>query len=141
MNVDGGGNPLPATLRSIRRWILGLGAAGLAILALAGAPGRILAGFFLGAALALWSLDDLATAAVAQLGAGAGGAVPVARGRFVRRWLAIALVLVVGHRLGAEPVAAAAGILLLQGAMVCRSIAALAGLGQGEPGIGGTEGT
>lgn len=109
---------------SLRVWIFGLGSLVLAGLLLSGASRGVLAGFLVGGGLALFTLDHFVQSA-RQIGTGqlsGQEAKALAVRTYVRRMGIMALVLVVSVRFGADPVAAISSLLLLQAAVMCRSI-------------------
>ena len=116
-----------ATVVSVRRWILILGVVGVAGLAALAFDRSVLAGFCVGWLLALFTLDHLASnsRAVMRQGVSPRDAQARAVRTYVRRWAVVIVGLAVAHRLGANLVAALLGLLLLQAAIMCRSIALL----------------
>lgn len=109
---------------SIRRWLLGLGLLTLVVLKAVAVSRSILLGFLVGFGLCLFSLDHLAwkARAVASRGVDPVKAQATFVGHFMVRWLATVAVILVAAKLGANPIAAVASLLLLQAAIVCRSI-------------------
>lgn len=110
--------------RSLRRWVLGLGLLVLAGLLALGAGRPVLAGYCVGWFLSLFSLDHLAARALSieQRQLGSSDAKVFAARTFLLRYLVLIVVIVLASRVGASPVAAVSGLLLLQAAIVCRSI-------------------
>jgi hypothetical protein len=105
---------------------------------MAGGAGRpVLLGYSVGWLLSLFSLDHIAAGARrVEAGPLTPGQTKVLAARtFLGRWAIVIGTILVAVRLGADPVAAVAALLLLQAAVVCRSIASF--LGGGEPASGG----
>jgi hypothetical protein len=114
----------PELIQSLRRWVLVLGLGILVLLLLLRIPRSILAGYCVGWFLSLFSLDHISTRArrLEQTRMSSGDAKIYAARTFLFRWLVLIGVIVLASRVGADPVAAVAGLLLLQAAIVCRSI-------------------
>lgn len=112
---------------SLRRWVLGLGIAVLAGMVLLDQPRDVLAGFCVGWLLALFTLDHIAGNArrlMAQPHDPAQAQERAVR-TYMQRWAIVVGSLAVAHKLGANLVAAVMALLLLQAAIMCRSIAVL----------------
>lgn len=107
--------------------MLGLGLLVWILLLGLGQPRPVVAGYCVGWLLSLLSLDHIAANARAIA---AGAVDPEAAKRrgsraVVQRWLVMIGAIVVAGKLGAEPLAAVCALLLLQAAIMCRSITSL----------------
>lgn len=108
----------------------------LLLLLARGATRAVLLGYSVGWLLSLYSLDHIAAGArrVAERPLTPAEAKKTAARTFMGRWVVVVGAILVASRLGADPVAAVAALLLLQAAVMCRSIASLFGGGGAEAG-------
>jgi hypothetical protein len=121
------GQEFETVVISLRRWIVGLGLGVLGGLLVAGQSRDVLAGFCVGWFLSLFSLDHLSATArrVAVNPVAPDSAKRLAYRTYLMRWVTTVAVIVVAVKLGAHPVPAVAALLLLQAAVMCRSITTL----------------
>ncbi len=111
----------------IRRWILALGLFVLLLLVACGAARARLLGWCVGWLLSLFSLDQITSNArrLIQDPKEPGDAQKAAVQTIMRRWIVTIAVLLVSAKLGADPLAGVLALLLLQAAVMCRSIMSL----------------
>jgi hypothetical protein len=120
-------DPFPELIRSLRRWVMVLGVSVLLLLLARGISRGGLAGYCVGWFLSLFTLDHMAHRArhLEMNPLSPGDAKIYAIRTFFFRWLVLIVVIVLASRVGAEPVAAVAALLLLQAAILCRSMMVL----------------
>lgn len=131
---DRGIDDFETVVASLRRWIFGLGLTSLAAMAAGGAGKPWLGGFCVGWFVCIYGLDQLAANA-RRVAAGAhdpGAAQTQAARTFLQRWIITIAALGLAYKAGFDPVAGALALVLLQVAVMCRSIEVLL---RGEPAL------